>query len=98
MFHECLRVLHAEKEIVLEQIIVVERPREPDKSTVARLQQSLRALSAYLSKLSTTEAMGKLGEKSEGQYVIPVYTVDKDGERVGRLVRLEYDFGFYADG
>jgi hypothetical protein len=82
LFHDCLRIPYADIEMVLEQIIVVERLRKPDKSTVARLQQSLPALSAYLSKLSTTEAMGKLGEKLEGQYVVPVYKVDRDGERV----------------
>jgi hypothetical protein len=64
---------------------------------MARLQQSLPAPSASLSKLSITEAMGNLGENSEGQYVIPVYKVDRDCERVSRLMQSDCDFWFYAD-
>ncbi|ERF72797.1 hypothetical protein EPUS_04232 [Endocarpon pusillum Z07020] len=69
---------------------------EPDTPTVSRLQQLLLALSCHLPELPPHEARRKLQRNLEHQPIIPVYRMI-NGVKETKLMRLDWDFWFYAD-
>ena len=96
LFHECLKIPNADIDMVLQQIADMGSHLEPDKPTVSRLQQLLLALSCHLSELPFHEAKRKLEGKLKHQPIIPVYRTI-DGVKETKLMRLDWDFWFYAD-
>jgi hypothetical protein len=95
LFHECLKIPNADVDMVLEQITALSSDLVPDKSTVTRLQQLLLALSCHLSELPIPEAANKIRGKLKDQHIIPIHRME-DGVRMTKLMRLDWDFWFYA--
>lgn len=96
LFHECLKIPNADIDMVLQQIADMNSQLEPDKATISRLQQLLLAVSCHLSELPFREARTKLTGKLKEQHIIPVCRTI-NGVRETKLMRLDWDFWFYAD-
>ena len=96
LFHECLKIPNADADMVLQLIVDISRRNiVRDASAVSRLKLLLLALSCHLAELPDFEGQRKI-QKLEEQHIIPVCRME-NGVRTTKLMRLDWDFWFYAD-